>query len=113
MIAEDDGIQAFGLTIAPPLPWPAISTWLERLILLHGDAVLRMRAVLNVQDRPGPVVIHSARHLLVPPVTLPSWPAGASRQTRLAFITRGLPRASIVEALASIAPSADNPAATA
>lgn len=88
----DAAVHAVCFTADCPLPWRAVSEWLERLVLLHGDRVLRMKAVLHVQARPGPVAIHSARHLLFPPRMLPSWPDGDSRRSRIALIARGLGR---------------------
>ncbi|HEY3847162.1 MAG TPA: GTP-binding protein [Acetobacteraceae bacterium] len=94
---RDAGIEAFCLTFDRPLPWPGVSGWLERLILTHGDALLRMKGILHLHAQHQPVAIHSVGHLLFPPMSLTAWPDGDTRDSRLMFITRDLPRA-VVEA---------------
>jgi G3E family GTPase len=103
---RDGHIQAFRLTFDRPLSWPNVSTSLERLVLTHGDAVLRMKGILRLRGQEHPVAIHSARHLLFPPVRLASWPAGDPANSRLAFITRDLPRAALEAALPILAGAA-------
>ncbi len=92
---RDADIQVFCLTFDAPLPWPMVKAWHERLLLTHGDALLRVKGILRLQGQEQPVAIHSARHLLFPPVQLSCWPAGDPGNSRLAFITQGLPRAAL------------------
>ncbi len=96
---RDAGIQAFCLTIDQPLPGPGVDAWLERLILTHGDVLLRMKGILNLTGQDRPVAIHSVGHLLHPPMPLTAWPDGDPRNSRLMFITRGLPRAAVAAGL--------------
>jgi G3E family GTPase len=91
----DAGVQAFCLTFDRALPWRGVIAWLERLILTHGDAVLRMKGILQVQAQDPPVAIHSVGHLLYPPIPLAAWPKSDPRNSRLMFITRDLPRAAV------------------
>jgi G3E family GTPase len=103
---RDAGIAAFCLTFDRPLPWPAVSAWLERLILTHGDALLRMKGILQLQSQHQPVAIHSVGHLLFPPTPLTAWPDGDTRDSRLMFITRNLPRAAVEAGLPTFAHAA-------
>ncbi len=89
----DTDIEAFCLTFNKPLPRTGVIASLERLILMHGAAVLRMKGILNTQGQNRPVAIHSVGHLLFPPITLEAWPDTDSRCSRLMFVTRNLPRA--------------------
>jgi len=98
-IGRDARILSFCLTIDRPLPWLKVIAWLERLILMHGDALLRMKGILHLQAQDRPVAIHSVGHLLHPPVPLAAWPDGDPRNSRLMFITRDLPRDVIEEGL--------------
>jgi G3E family GTPase len=91
----DTTVNTFCLTFERRLPWPDVKAWLERLILTHGNAVLRMKGILYLQDNDDPVAIHSAGHLLHPPVALAGWPQGDRPASRLVFITRDLPRAAV------------------
>jgi G3E family GTPase len=100
LTGRDACIQTFGLTLGRPLAWDSVVAWLERLVLVHEDALLCMKAILQVQGEDRPVAIHSAGHLLFPPVKLASWPRDAARSSRLVFITRDLPRSAVEAELA-------------
>ncbi|HVC62023.1 MAG TPA: GTP-binding protein [Acetobacteraceae bacterium] len=89
---RDARIQAFCLTFDRPLPWPRVAACLERLILTHGESLLRMKGILRLQAQDRPVTIHSVGHLLHPPTPLAAWPDRDPRNSRLMFITRDLPR---------------------
>jgi G3E family GTPase len=101
-IRRDADIQAFCLTFDRPVPQSAVTTWLERLILLHGDALLRMKGILHLQALDRPVAIHSVGHLLHPPMPLAAWPDDDTRNSRLMFITRDLPRDVIEQGLCAL-----------
>jgi G3E family GTPase len=95
-------VQAFCLTFDRPLPWPKVKAWLERLILTHGDALMRVKGILHLQGQDRPTAIHSVGHLLHPSLPLASWPDGDPRNSRLTFITRDLPRDVIEAELPSV-----------
>jgi G3E family GTPase len=59
------------------------------LLHRHGDALLRVKGILNVADAVTPVAVHAVQHLVHPPRHLGAWP-DADRRSRLVFITRGL-----------------------
>lgn len=105
----DTGLESFGDIIHEPLPWPPVKAWLERLVLLHGASVMRMKAILNVRDQPGPWVVHSVRHLLFPPLRMPAWPAASPRTSRLLLNTRRLRRSDWQALLADLRRIADVP----
>ncbi len=105
---RDARIEASCLTLEGPLRWAELAAWLERLILMHGAALLRMKGILRLQAHDRPVAIHSLGHLLHPPIPLAAWPEGEPRNSRLVFITRDLPRAAVQAGLPA---SADAPAA--
>jgi len=92
---RDARIEAFCLTLDGPLPRAEVVAWLERLILTHGAAMLRMKGILHLQAQDRPVTIHSVVHLLHPPMPLAAWQDGNPRCSRLMFITRDLPRATV------------------
>ena len=96
---HDAAISAFCVTLNKPLDWPALAKWLELLIALHGEQLLRLKGILSLQGHDRPVAIHAVRHLLHPPVKLGAWPAGDPRTSRMVFITRDLPRAVIERGL--------------
>lgn len=96
---HDDRIRAFCLTFNEPLHWQAVATWLEMLVLTRGEALLRVKGVLDLVGHDRPVAVHGVQHLFHPPAPLPAWPAGEPRRSRLVFIVRDLDRAVIEEGL--------------
>jgi G3E family GTPase len=84
-----DDIQAFCLTFEDPLDWTAFGIWLTMLLNCHGQAVLRVKGILNISGEASPVAIHGVQQLVHPPVHMQRWPDD-DRRSRIAFITRGL-----------------------
>jgi G3E family GTPase len=109
---HDAHIRSFCITREKPVPWTALSGWLDALASMRGADLLRVKAIVAIEERPGqPVVLHGVQHLFHPPVLLPEWPSD-DRRTRIVFITRDLPRAKIEESLAAyVDAEPDSPAA--
>jgi dihydroorotase len=96
---HDEHISSFCITRERPLSWNALSGWLDGLALMRGADLLRLKAIVAITERPGqPVVLHGVQHLFHAPVLLPEWPSEDHR-TRIVFITRDLPRATIEQSL--------------
>lgn len=81
--------QTFSVATAYPIDWAMFGIWLSMLLHHHGNRVLRVKGILNVEGSETPVVINGVQHLIHPPVHLNSWPDG-DRQSKLVFIVRGL-----------------------
>lgn len=88
------GIATFCLVHDLPVPWPALKAWLEALTSLRGADFLRMKGIVNVAGRDGPVVIHGVQHVFHPPRQLARWP-DEDRRTRVVFITRNIGAAAV------------------
>jgi G3E family GTPase len=98
---HDDKISSFCITRDRPISWTALSGWLDALASMRGADLLRVKAIVAIEEQPGqPVVLHGVQHLFHPPVLLPEWPSDDHR-TRIVFITRDLPRDKIEESLAA------------
>ena len=95
----DGEISSFSLEFAEPLDWTAFGIWLSMLLNRHGENVLRVKGMLNVQGAEAPVLINGVQHIVHPPVHLDAWPEG-ERRSRLVFIVRELSRARIEASLA-------------
>jgi len=109
---HDEHISSFCITRETPMSWTALSGWLDALASMRGADLLRVKAIVAIEDRPGqPVVLHGVQHLFHPPVLLPEWPSDDHR-TRIVFITRDLPRETIEKSLAAFV-EADEPVSTA
>ena len=99
--AHDERIRAFCITFDAPLDWQVLSDWLARLRQWHGDHLLRVKGILNLQSESTPVLIHGVHHVFHPPVQLRAWP-DADRRSKIVFITRDLERHTIEDSLASV-----------
>lgn len=67
----------------------AYGVWLSMLLHTHGDKLLRVKGIVNIQGNDNPVVIQGVQHVMYPPEHLNSW-NGRLPSTQLAFICRGL-----------------------
>ena len=83
------GICSFSIVEPGALDWTAFGIWLTALLNAHGENVLRVKGILNVEGSLTPVVIHGVQHVVHPPMHLAKWPDG-NRDSRLVFITRGI-----------------------
>jgi G3E family GTPase len=88
---HDDRIEAHCLTLTEPLPWDAVTLWLQSLTAYRGEDILRLKAILNLRGQTVPTVLHGVQHLLHPPVQLPAWPDDDHR-SRIVLITRDISR---------------------
>jgi G3E family GTPase len=73
----------------------AVSSWLAFLRSPRGEALLRVKGILNLRGEAAPVVNHGVHHVFHPPVPLPEWP-DADRRSRIVFITRGIARQEVL-----------------
>ena len=89
------GISTFCLTYDSPLDWQGIGTFLEMLVATRGDALLRVKGILNLRGQDRPVVIQGVQTMFHEPALLPAWPPGDPRTSRIVFITQGLNRDTI------------------
>ena len=89
-----DDIRTLAVTLDEPIDWARFGVWLTMLINRHGDALLRVKGILNIADAAMPVAVHAVQHLVHAPRHLAAWP-DRDRRSRLVFITRGLDSAVI------------------
>ena len=108
---HDERVRTWSLTHDGPVAWAAIETFLDLLLSVHGEKVLRLKGIIElVEDPSRPLVVHAVQRLLHPPARLPAWP-DATRGTRLVLIAMDLPE-DYVHRLFSIVtakPSVDTP----
>ena len=86
---HSDDIRSLALSIDEPIDWARFGVWLTMLLNRHGEALLRVKGILNVADAATPVAVHAVQHLVHAPRHLEAWP-DADRRSRLVFIARGL-----------------------
>ncbi len=83
------GVASFVLEFEDAVNWTVFGVWLTLLLQSHGDRILRIKGLLDVQGCDTPVVIHGVQHLVHPPSHLQAWPPGR-RQSKLVFIVIGI-----------------------
>jgi G3E family GTPase len=87
-------VGSFALHADAPLPFSAVESFLDLLLSLHGDRLLRLKGVVALTETPGtPFVLHGVRRFLHPPARLPAWPESwgeGPRGCRLVLIGRDL-----------------------
>ena len=89
---HDPKIQTLSLRFGAPFSWESFSAAMEMVIGLRGPDLLRVKGIVNVEG--APVVVQGVQHVMHPPVRLDQWPS-ADTDTRLVFITRGIPESAI------------------
>jgi G3E family GTPase len=96
---HDDHIKAYCVTRDQPISGSAFSLFLELLMANRGPDLLRVKGIVDIEEKPGePAVIHGVQHVFHPVVWLPQWPDGEAK-TRIVFITRDVPQAWIEKLL--------------
>lgn len=93
---HDEHVKSFVLRFEQPMPWAAFTQCIEVLTALRGPDLLRVKGLVNVEGKSGPMVIQGVQHLFHPPLELTAWPS-ADHSTRLVFITRGVSRESVLQ----------------
>lgn len=84
------GIRSFCLWFDRPLQWEAVRKAIEDLSASHGEKILRIKGLLNLDGRPA--AVHGVQHFLHPPAPLGDWP-DQERRSRLVLITNRLDEA--------------------
>ena len=95
---HDDRIRAWCLEAERPLPLPRFIAWVERLIERHGDALLRLKGVLDVEGSAAPVVVHGVQHVFHPLSRLERWPTH-ERRSRIVVIVNDRTREQVLEGI--------------
>ncbi|MEZ5933477.1 MAG: GTP-binding protein [Alphaproteobacteria bacterium] len=93
-------IRTFSLIVDHPVDWTAFGIWLTMLLHRHGEKVLRVKGILNVEGQATPVMIHGVQHVVHPPAHLDAWPDDDHR-SRIVFILRGLDPALLKRSLSA------------
>jgi G3E family GTPase len=107
--ASHGSVHAFALTFDGALDWTMFGLWLTMLLHRHGERVLRVKGIVNVEGSETPVAIHGVQHLVHPPTHMLAWPVDDDRRSRLVFIVDGLDCAIIERSLATFLDAAASP----
>jgi G3E family GTPase len=98
-----DDIGSIVLRYDEPIVWQRLQLWLESVLSLRGDGILRLKGLVQLEGKNLPVVLQGVHHVMHPPVYLERTPQSAGN-TQIVLITRGLSatglRASFAAAMA-------------
>jgi G3E family GTPase len=97
---HDHGIDSLVLRAARPIARAALASWLESLLSLRGQDVLRLKGLVDLAGERRPLVLQGVQHVLHPPIFLDRWPLDPPA-TELVLITRGLSRQGLEESFAA------------
>lgn len=103
---HESDIRTFSLRYDQPFTWATFTQCMDVLTAMRGPDLLRVKGLVNVEGRQGPLVVQSVQHVFHPPIELAAWPS-ADRSTRLVFITRGIEREAVTglfDAVRAVAP---------
>jgi G3E family GTPase len=88
-------IRSFVLEADETVDWTAFGIWLTMLLNRHGDRILRVKGILNIEGEPRPVAIHGVQYLVHPPTHMQAWPTG-ERRSAIVFIVDDIDPALII-----------------
>ena len=94
-----DAIRTFSIRRAVRVHPAALKLWLDLLSVYQGPNLLRVKGLLNVEQRP--VLINVVQHACHPPRSLDEWP-DEDRDSRIVFITNGLEKARLETTLEAL-----------
>ena len=90
------GIRSFSVVHERKVTFAGLEVWMGMLGEVRGPNLLRIKGIVNVDDRP--IVVQAVQHMFHPLSELPAWPDG-DRRSRIVFITRDVERAQIERTL--------------
>ena len=73
------------------MEWRAFTSWLTALKTSYADQLLRVKGLVHLANEEAPIAINGVHHVFHPPMRLPQADS-SDRQSKIVFITRGLPR---------------------
>ena len=98
---HDAAIQTFSLTADEPLHADHAVAWIDAILAAHGDRLLRLKGIFDLEGGDAPVAVHGVQHVFHPLRRLAAWPEGP-RRSRVVLIGRDLPRDEIERAFAAM-----------
>lgn len=95
---HDHRIVSTSITVPDPIPAEAFDLWLDTLIALKGEKILRMKGILHVEGLDYPFVFHGVQHIFDAPVPFKSW-SGEDTTSRVVVIARDMEEAELKRSL--------------
>lgn len=90
-------VRTISIGFEQALNWAAFGIWLSALLYAHGEAIFRVKGILDTGED-GPVLLNGVQHIIHPPQHLDSW-KDEERRSSLVFIMRDIDPQLILESL--------------
>ncbi|WP_138466032.1 GTP-binding protein [Poseidonocella sp. HB161398] len=97
-----DEIRAVSWVVEAPVTADQFDLWMELLMIRRGADILRLKALVHLEDVPHPFVVHGVQHIFHPPVLLKDW-QGSDRRTKFVLIVRDFTDPELEELFAGLA----------
>lgn len=95
---HDRRIGSASIILDEPIPDIVFDKWLDTLIGLRGNFILRIKGIVFLEGLDTPFVFHGVQHIFDPPVPLQDWPGG-NRRSRIVVIARDISRPALQRSL--------------
>lgn len=86
---HDERINTASITLDEPLQDEVFDNWLNSLIRLRGQDILRVKGIVFLEGIDAPFVFHGVQHIFNPPIPVKNW-TGDDRRSRIVVIARDL-----------------------
>jgi len=83
------GMRTRCMTLSGPIDWQVFGLWLTMLLHRHGSELVRIKGLINVDNRDGPLLLEGVQHIVHLPRHLPTWP-DTDRRSRIVVIGRDI-----------------------
>lgn len=97
---HDDSIGSCAIVVPGAIDAMRFNRWINQLVQIHGQQLLRMKGVLNLHDEPRRLHFHSV-HMLLDTTFGRAWLRDETRENRLVMIGRNIDAAHMREGLLS------------
>lgn len=96
LAAHSEGIKSFCFSVNELIEPETLEGWLDILMSLMGDKMLRIKAIVHLTDRDTPLALHGVQHIFHPPAPLPL-NSVSDRVSRFVFITQNVAPETVAE----------------
>ena len=101
-------IRTFCFSVEEPIPAEQLEDWLDLLMSLLGEKILRVKAIVKLVGREKPLALHGVQHIFHPPEPLPV-EACRDGVSRFVFITNGVTPEAVTQLFDYFQPAGNQP----
>ncbi len=95
---HDARIGSASITLDHPIPDVVFDRWLDTLVSLRGEDILRVKGIVFLEGMNAPFVFHGVQQVFDPPVPVLNW-TGGDRRSRIVVIARDMSRPELQRSL--------------